>query len=79
MRGLGFEKGESSRSVLGNAKPDQKKRKNPLVRQPNAHKFNGRCFTYNKFGHMVNQCISRMSNGINNMNNVRTFVDKCFI
>lgn len=77
MRGLVFEQGESSESGQSNAKP--KKRKNPPVRQPNAHKFNGRYFTWNKFGHMVNQCKSRMNNGMNNMNNGPTFTGQCFI
>lgn len=48
MQGLGFEKGESSRFGQSKAKPDQKKSKNPPVKQPNAHKFNGRRFTCNK-------------------------------
>lgn len=79
MRGLGFEKGESSRFGQRNAKLDQKKSKNPLVRQLNTHKFNGRCFTWNKFDHMENQCRSRMNNGMNNMSNGPTFIDQYFI
>lgn len=78
-RGLGFEKGETSGFGQSNAKPNQKKSKNPLIGQPNSHKFNGRFFTCNKFGHMVNQCRSRMSNEMNNMRNVPTFTSQCFI
>lgn len=47
--GLGFEHGES----LGTANNHDH---NKLVRQPNAYKFNGKCFNCNKFGHRANQC-----------------------
>lgn len=32
-----------------------------LVRQPNGQRFNGYCFTCNKFCHMATQCRSRMN------------------
>lgn len=46
--GLGFEHGESSGTTNNHDH-------NKLVRQPNAYKFNGKCFNCNKFGHTANQ------------------------
>lgn len=51
MGGLGFEKGEIYRSGQSN----QQKNKGPLVRQPNAYKFNNKFFVCKKFGHMESQ------------------------
>lgn len=55
--GLGFEHGES----FGTANEDQKVNQNQRspVKQPNAYKFNGRCFVCNIFGHMARHCRKR--------------------
>lgn len=67
LRGLGFEKGESSKSA------HQKNNfRRPPVRQPNAHKFNGNYFVCNKFDHMAIQCRNRMNN------NGLYFFGQCF-
>lgn len=72
--GLGFEKGESSGSGQGNIKSTQQKNnsRKPLVRQPNAYKFNGNCCVCNKFGHMDSQCKNRVNH------NGPSYSEQCF-
>lgn len=69
-RGLGYEVGQSFGTTQQDESSGQKqnhannRNQKLLVRQPNAHKFNGTCFLCNKYGHIESQCTNR-----NNQNN----------
>lgn len=69
-RGLGYEQGESSSTTNqdqssshkeSQTKPLVKQNQKSLVRQPNAHKLNGKWFSCNKFGHMARKCRNRIN------------------